>query len=90
MLDLVFEILFELLLEGSMEAVQSRRVPLPLRVFLLGVLAAVYGGLLFVIIEIAVVYKSIVAGIIAVLYVVFAVMLIRKKYETYKIKRGTY
>ena len=90
MLDLVFEILFELLLEGSMEAVQSRRVPLPLRVFLLGVLAAVYGGLLYVIIEIAVVYKSIVAGIIAVLYVVFAVMLIRKKYETYKIKRGTY
>ena len=90
MLDLVFEILFELLLEGSMEAVQSRRVPLPLRVFLLGVLAAVYGGLLFVIIESAVVYKSIVAGVIAVLYVVFAVMLIRKKYETYKIKRGTY
>lgn len=90
MLDLVFEILFELLLEGSMEAVQSRRVPLPLRVFLLGVLAAVYGGLLYVTIEIAVVYKSIVAGIIAVLYVVFAVMLIRKKYEAYKIKRGTY
>ena len=88
MFDIIFEILFDLLIEGSLEAAQSRRVPMPLRIVMLGILIAIYGGILYVIVSIAIEHKSAVAWIIAVLYVVFAGLFIRKKYQEYKSRRS--
>ncbi len=45
-MEVIFEILFELVLEGSLELAASRDTPWPLRILCAGILLLVYGGLL--------------------------------------------
>ena len=49
-METVFEIIFELLVEGSLGAVTDKKVPLALRITAAFFIAAVYGGLVGVLI----------------------------------------
>lgn len=46
-MEFIFELLFEIIVEGSLELGTHRKVPMPLRVLALGVFGFVYGGLMF-------------------------------------------
>lgn len=45
-MEFVFEFLFELIVEGSLEASTDKKVPWPLRILAAIVLIGVYGGLI--------------------------------------------
>ena len=80
-LDMLLDFMFELLLEGSLEASLSRKVPLALRIILFTVLIGVYGGLLYVIISIAIEQKSLVAWGIALFVLVICILAFRRKWK---------
>ena len=46
-MEILFEFIFEVLLEGSFELVKSKKIPLWLRVLVAIPLAVIYGGLFF-------------------------------------------
>ena len=46
-MEFIFELLFEIIVEGSLELGSHRKVPMPLRVLALGVFGFIYGGLIF-------------------------------------------
>ena len=83
-LEIIGEIIFELFLEGSLEASMNRKVPPLLRIILITAVILVYAGLLFVIISIAIQQKSITAWIIAGLVLLLLILGIRKKYQQRK------
>ncbi|MBE6125928.1 MAG: hypothetical protein E7186_06310 [Erysipelotrichaceae bacterium] len=80
-LDMLLDFMFELLLEGSLEASLSRKVPLVLRIILFTVIIGFYGGLLYVIISIAIEQKSLVAWAIAAFVLVICILAFRKKWK---------
>lgn len=49
-MEYVFEFLLELLLEGSIEASKSKKVPKPLRYFLIGFILLFFAGVIFLVI----------------------------------------
>lgn len=46
----IFEIIFEIIIEGTVELAKSRRVPLPLRILAALLVTALYGGVIFLIV----------------------------------------
>lgn len=44
-MEMIFEILFEIIIDGSLQAVSDKKVPLILRILSAAVLLIVYGGL---------------------------------------------
>ena len=62
-MDLLMEIIFELFLEGSMEATMNSKVPKSVRFILLGLLIMIYSSLLYVAVSIAIEHHSILAWI---------------------------
>ncbi len=44
-MEIIFDILFELIVEGSMGAVGDKKVPLPLRILAAVFLIVIFGGL---------------------------------------------
>lgn len=49
-MDVLFEFIFEILFEGTIELAKSRHVPLPLRILAAVVIIALYGGVIFLIV----------------------------------------
>ncbi len=49
-MDELFEIIFEMILEGTVGLAKSRRVPLPLRILAAVLITALYGGVVFLIV----------------------------------------
>lgn len=50
LLEGLFEVLFEMIVEGAFDAASSRRVPLPLRILAAVVVLGIFGGLVFLMI----------------------------------------
>ena len=46
-MEFIFELLFEIIVEGSLELSTHKKVPMPLRILALGVFGFIYGGLVF-------------------------------------------
>lgn len=46
----IFEIIFEIIIEGTVELAKSRRVPLPLRILAAVLVVGLYGGLILLIV----------------------------------------
>lgn len=46
----LFEIIFEIIIEGTVELAKSRRVPLPLRILAALLVTVLYGGVIFLIV----------------------------------------
>ena len=87
-LDIICEFLFDLILEGAIAGVASRKVPVIIRILLAAAILVLYGGLIFIIFHIAIKEKSIVTGIAGVLVAVIVVMAGWKKYKEYKVKKA--
>ena len=85
-MDLLFEAIFELILEGSFEASKSSRVPKPIRILLILLISLVYlviiGFLLyFGIIGLS---KNLLAGIVLIAFgLLFLILTIVKFRKTY-------
>lgn len=50
LLDCLFEVLFEIIVEGAFDAASSRRVPLPLRILAAVIVVGLFGGIVFLMI----------------------------------------
>ena len=87
-LDIVCEFLFDLILEGAIAGVASRKVPMIIRVLLAALILVLYGGLIFIIFYIAIKDKSILVGIVGVLMALIVFMAAQKKYVEYKHKKA--
>lgn len=49
-MDVLFEFIFEIIFEGTIELAKSRHVPLPLRILAAVIIIALYGGVIFLIV----------------------------------------
>ncbi len=85
-MDLLFEAIFELILEGSFEASKSNKVPKPIRIFLILLIALIYLliiGFLFYI-GIIGLSKNLFAGILLIafvlLFLILGIIKFRKAY----------
>ena len=83
-MELIFEILFDFIVEGSVGAVGDKKVPLPLRIVAAVFLVALFGTLIAVCLYIGITEKNwvgfAIAGLIAVI-IVAAVRKIIKKHR---------
>lgn len=85
-MEFVLELLFDLILEGSIELGTSRKVPMVLRILALAILVLVFGGLVVVLAVIAVnlwqedkVVNSILFVVIDIIFVAVIIWGVRKK-----------
>ena len=83
-MELIFEILFDFIVEGSVGAVGDKKVPLPLRIVAAVFLVALFGTLIAACLYIGITEKNwvgfAIAGLIAVI-IVAAVRKIIKKHR---------
>lgn len=90
-MDLLFEAIFELILEGSFEASKSSKVPKPIRYFLIVLIALVYLliiGFLFYM-GITGLSKNLIAGIVLIAFgLLFLILTIIKFRKTYLKKKN--
>ena len=65
-MGIIFEIIFELIIEGSAEAVGHKKVPMALRILAGVILAAIYGGIVFFLLYIGITEKNWIVVILGV------------------------
>ena len=87
-MEIFFEILFDIIIEGSLELGTSRKVPLPLRILAMLILLLVYGGLIAIFALIAVrcwkdgdILIAVVVSMLDVIVAVASLYAVRKMYK---------
>ena len=83
-MEIIFDIIFELIVEGSIGAVGDKKVPLPLRILAAVFLVVIFGGLVGVLIYIGIAEKNwivLVFGVIIALAVIGAVWQTMRKHR---------
>lgn len=55
-MDLLLEMIFDLILDGTLEQMANRKVPLILRIFLLILLLSAYGALIILLVAVAITF----------------------------------
>lgn len=87
-MDFVFELLFEIILEGFIEITEEQKVPFILRILCASLLVVFYGGLIGILLFIAISNRSglmlFITGVVA-LIILFAFIY---KYKMIKKKKG--
>lgn len=90
-MEFILEIIFDIILEGSLEIGTSRKVPVGFRIVAVAVLAFVYIGLVVLLVTFAVdLWKegrnaaAVIVGIIDIFVSVLIICVVRKKYKEYK------
>ena len=83
-MDIILDIIFELLFEGAVEASRHPKVPKPVRIILIILLASFYLLLIGIFVHIAVRDRSIAAAVIAVFILVITVLAAKKTYSRYR------
>ena len=78
-MEIIFDILFELILEGSVGAVGDKKVPLPLRILAALILMVIFGGLIGGLTYIGISEKN---WIVLILGLVIAVAVIAAVWQT--------
>lgn len=88
-MDIIFEILFEIILEGSWElsTTKSFKVPLPLRILAVLLTVGLYGGLCGILFIEGIKNRQIILIIIAVFLAVMTLALVIKKFREFKNKK---
>lgn len=87
-MDFLFELIFEIIIEGSLELGTDRKIPMPLRILALLLFLLIYVAFIGIFAFIAVgcwkrgdVAASIVLFILDAIFVLLVVRMIRKKYK---------
>ncbi|MBQ7991366.1 MAG: hypothetical protein IJ251_10025 [Oscillospiraceae bacterium] len=83
-METVFEIIFELLVEGSLGAVTDKKVPLALRIAAALFIAAVYGGLVGVLMYMGIRDSEPILLVIAAVILILTAVGIWKTYTSRK------
>ena len=85
-MDIILDIVFEIFIEGAMEASASKKVPLLLRIILFAVLMVLYGGLVYVCLDIGIRQKSLIALVIGIFILVIVILAFMKKFREHRKK----
>ena len=72
-MEILFEIIFEIIVDGALEAASSRRVPLPFRILAALVIVGLFGGVIFLIVFTGVICLSSEDNLIAVAVILFLI-----------------
>ena len=83
-MEIIMEFLFELIVEGSLEASSDKKVPLPIRIIAAIILIAVYGGLIGFCFYSGIREKSWVLIVLGVIILVITVLGARAAYKKHK------
>lgn len=84
-MDFVFELLFEIILEGCIEVTEEKKVPFILRILCAVLLVVFYGGLIGILLFVAISNQS--GAMFFVTGIVALIILIGFIYEYKKIKK---
>ena len=84
-MEFIMEIILDLILEGSVEAASSKKVPLPVRILASVILLAVYGGLIGFLVYIGIHEKI---WLVLVLAAVILIITVLAFYHVYKKRRA--
>ena len=83
-MELIFEILFELIVDGSLNATTDKKVPVIIRIIAAIILIVVYGGLIGLFFFWGIHNKSIALLVIGALILVITVLGIWKTYKKHR------
>lgn len=72
-MEILFEIIFEIIVDGALEAVSSRKVPMPLRILAALIVVGVFGGVIFLIVFTGIICLRSKDNIIAVAIILFLI-----------------
>ena len=75
MLDTLVEILLEIIIEGSLEAAESKKVPMPVRILLAAGVVLIFGAVVGMLIWNGVIRKSLLLIICGVLFLALVILL---------------
>lgn len=70
-MEFILELIFDIIIEGSIELGSARKVPMPLRILALLVVLVFFGGLAVILIMVG--YDAMVSGQVAVAILLYAV-----------------
>ena len=83
-MELIFEILFEFLIEGSFSAAMDKKIPLVCRIIAAMILIAVYGGLVGFCFYEGIKNKNIGVLFVGIFLILFIAFGFRKVYQKHK------
>ena len=83
-MEFIFEILFELIVEGSLEAAGDKKVPLLFRILAAAVLILVFGGLVVFLVWTGIADKNWILAAAGVLLAVFFGFAVRKVFQKHQ------
>ena len=83
-MEIIFEVLFEFILEGSMGAVGDKKVPMPLRILAALILFIVFGGIIGGLIYLGISDSSPVALIFGLVILVIVILAILNTVKTHR------
>ncbi len=79
MLDMLIEILLEIIIEGSLEASESKKVPMPVRILLAAGMVLIFGAVVGMLIWNGVIRKNLLLIICGVLFLALVILLAANK-----------
>lgn len=78
-MDMLIEILLEIIIEGSLEAAESKKVPMPVRILLAAGVVLIFGAVVGMLIWNGVIRKSLLLIICGVLFLALVILLAANK-----------
>lgn len=84
MLDMLIEILLEIIIEGSLEAAESKKVPMPVRILLAAGVVVILGAVVGMLIWNGVIRKSLLLIICGVLFLALVILLAANKITRFR------
>lgn len=83
-MEIIFEILFEIIVDGSLNTVSDKKIPLPLRILAAIVLLIVYGGLVYLCLFWGIHNKSFILMIVGLGLLIFFSLAFIKTYKNHR------
>lgn len=78
-MDMLIEILLEIIIEGALEAAESKKVPMPVRILLAAGVVLIFGAVAGMLIWNGVIRKSLLLIICGVLFLALVILLAANK-----------
>ena len=86
-MDMLIEILLEIVIEGSLEAAESKKVPMPVRILLAAGVVLIFGAVVGMLTWNGVIRKSLLLIISGVLFLALVILLAANKITRFQKKR---
>ena len=83
-MDMLIEILLEIIIEGALEASESKKVPMPVRILLAAGVVLIFGAVVGMLIWNGVIRKSLLLIICGVLFLALVILLAANKITRFR------